>query len=95
MAKKIVKKPKIKEKEEKKLKPKLKPEKKAKGKKKEKVVKKEIVVEQPAKKVDIDTEMYHNLFKFLDDQVSVECFIGLHDHCFGQAVCECECHANK
>jgi hypothetical protein len=91
VAKKTINKTKTKEKE----KPKPKPEKKAKGKKKEKPAKKVIVVEEPAKRVDIDTTMYHNLFKFLDEKVSVECFIGLHDHCFGQAVCECECHANK
>jgi hypothetical protein len=58
--------------------------------------KKEVVIEEPpAKKVDINTKMYHNLFKFLEDKVSVECFIDLHDHCFGIANCECECHTQK
>ncbi|MEM2760434.1 MAG: hypothetical protein QXU32_10380 [Nitrososphaerales archaeon] len=63
--------------------------------KKEKPAKKEVIVEKPAKRVDIDTEMYKNLFKFLDEKVSVECFIDLHDQCFGKSRCECECHTKK
>lgn len=61
-----------------------------------KETKKEIIVpEKPPKKVDIDTNLYHNLFKFLEDKVSVECFIGLHKQCFGRAGCECECHTKR
>lgn len=68
--------------------------KKTKGKKKTqtKSKKKEVVVEKPAKRVDIDTEMYRDLFKFLDEKVSVECFIDLHEQCYGNPDCECECH---
>lgn len=59
-------------------------------------IKKEVIVpEKPPKKVDIDTILYHNLFKFLEDKVSVECFIGLHEQCFGRTGCECECHSKK
>lgn len=61
-----------------------------------KETKKEVIVpEKPPKKVDIDTTLYHNLFKFLEEKVSVECFIGLHAQCFGRAGCECECHSKK
>ena len=88
-AKKTVKKEKKEEKKEKKEKTKVKV-----GKVKE--IKKEVIVqEEPSKKVDIDTNLYHNLFKFLEDKVSVECFIGLHKQCFGRAGCECECHSKK
>ncbi|MFQ5940505.1 MAG: hypothetical protein ACE5KA_02245 [Nitrososphaerales archaeon] len=57
--------------------------------------KQEIVEEKPTKRVDIDTELYRDLFKFLEEKVSVECFIDLHDHCYGKADCECTCHTNK
>lgn len=57
--------------------------------------KKEVVEEKPQKKVDIDVNMYRDLFKFLDEKVSVECFIDLHDQCFGRTDCECECHSRK
>jgi len=64
--------------------------------KKEKVKEKEReIVEKPAKKVDIDTVMYRDLFKFLDEKVSVECFIDLHEQCYGKADCECRCHSKK
>ena len=88
-AKKTVKKEKKEEKEQKKEKTKVKV-----GKVKE--IKKEVIApEEPSKKVDIDTNLYRNLFKFLEDKVSVECFIGLHEQCFGRAGCECECHSKK
>ena len=92
-AKKIVKKEKKEEKKEKKEQKKEKTKVKV-GKGKQ--TKKEVIVpEEPSKKVDIDTNLYHNLFKFLEDKVSVECFIGLHVQCFGRAGCECECHSKK
>ncbi|MEE8132383.1 MAG: hypothetical protein V3T40_02285 [Nitrososphaerales archaeon] len=56
---------------------------------------KEIVVEKEVKKIDINTEMYRDLFKFLDEKVSVECFIDLHGQCYGKIDCECECHTKK
>lgn len=52
-----------------------------------------VVEEKPQKKVDIDVNMYMDLFKFLDEKVSVECFIDLHEQCFGRADCECACHS--
>jgi len=67
---------------------KMKPAKKEKEKEKE-------IVEKPVKKVDIDTVMYRDLFKFLDEKVSVECFIDLHEQCYGKADCECRCHSKK
>jgi DNA-nicking Smr family endonuclease len=67
---------------------KVKPAKKEKEKERE-------IVEKPVKKVDIDTVMYRDLFKFLDEKVSVECFIDLHEQCYGKADCECQCHAKK
>ena len=92
-AKKIVKKEKKEEKKEKKEQKKEKTKVKV-GKVKE--IKNEVIVpEEPPKEVDIDTILYHNLFKFLDDKVSLECFIGLHEQCFGRAGCECECHSKK
>ncbi|MBI5133673.1 MAG: hypothetical protein HZA83_03075 [Thaumarchaeota archaeon] len=92
-AKKTVKKEKKEEKKEKKEQKKEKTKVKV-GKVKE--IKKEVTVpEEPSKKVDIDTTLYHNLFKFLEDKVSVECFIGLHKQCFGRAGCECECHTKR
>lgn len=93
MVKKTVKKKmeKVKEKEKVKTKTgKVKPAKKEKEKEKEKEI-----VEKPTKKVDIDTVMYRDLFKFLDEKVTVECFIDLHEQCYGKADCECQCHAKK
>jgi hypothetical protein len=54
-----------------------------------------VVEEKPAKRVDIDVEMYRDLFKFLDEKVSVECFIDLHNQCYGNKNCECQCHSKK
>jgi hypothetical protein len=47
---------------------------------------------QPARRVDINTTIYRDLFKFLEEKVSVECFIDMHDRCFGKTDCQCECH---
>jgi hypothetical protein len=93
-AKKTVKKGKVKEKKRERReeeKPTVKPKQVKEVKKKEEV----IVPEKPHKKVDIDTTLYRNLFKFLEDKVSVECFIGLHEQCFGRTGCQCECHTKK
>ena len=65
--------------------------------KKEKEKAKEIK-EKPKKeaeyvsKVDINTQVYRDLFKFLEEKVSLECFIDLHDQCFGKTNCQWECH---
>jgi len=50
------------------------------------------IKEKPARIVDIDMQIYRDLFKFLEEKVSVECFVDLHEQCFGKASCECECH---
>jgi len=63
--------------------------KKAKKVKKAKVEMKE---PEPAPRVDINTKIYRDLFKFLDEKVSVECFIDMHDRCYGKADCQCACH---
>ncbi|MGH9878176.1 MAG: hypothetical protein ACRD38_01240 [Nitrososphaerales archaeon] len=47
---------------------------------------------EPVSRVDINTQVYRDLFKFQEEKVSLECFIDLHDHCFGKANCQCECH---
>lgn len=47
---------------------------------------------EPVSRVDINTQVYRDLFKFLEEKVSLECFIDLHDQCFGKANCQCECH---
>lgn len=47
---------------------------------------------EPAPRVDINTKIYRDLFKFLEEKVSVECFIDMHDRCYGKADCQCECH---
>jgi hypothetical protein len=47
---------------------------------------------EPVSRVDINTQVYRDLFKFLEEKVSLECFIDLHDHCFGKSNCQCECH---
>jgi len=47
---------------------------------------------EPVSRVDINTEVYRDLFKFLEEKVSLECFIDLHDQCFGKTDCQCECH---
>jgi len=47
---------------------------------------------EPVSRTDINTEVYRDLFKFLEEKVSLECFIDLHDHCFGKTNCQCECH---
>ncbi len=47
---------------------------------------------EPTPKVDINTEIYRDLFKFLEEKVSLECFIDMHGQCFGKANCQCECH---
>ena len=47
---------------------------------------------EPVSKVDINTQVYRDLFKFLEEKVSLECFIDLHDQCFGKTNCQCECH---
>ncbi len=57
--------------------------------KKEKVKPKE---PEPVSRVDINTQVYRDLFKFLEEKVSLECFIDLHDQCFGKTNCQCECH---
>jgi hypothetical protein len=72
----------------------------AKGRKGKKVVvkkeKKKDPEEKPkeirTKKTDIDVQMYRDLFKFLEEKVSVECFIDMHDQCYGKTNCQCECH---
>lgn len=95
-AKKTVKKEKKEEKKEKKEQKKAKTKAKIGKVKQTKQTEKEVIVpEKPSKKVDIDTNLYRNLFKFLEDKVSVECFIGLHEQCFGRIGCECECHSKK
>ena len=47
---------------------------------------------EPVSRVDINTQVYRDLFKFLEEKVSLECFIDLHDQCFGKTNCQCECH---
>jgi hypothetical protein len=47
---------------------------------------------EPVSRVDINTQVYRDLFKFLEERVSLECFIDLHDQCFGKTNCQCECH---
>ena len=47
---------------------------------------------EPVSRVDINTQVYRDLFKFLEEKVSLECFIDLHDKCFGKTDCQCECH---
>ncbi|MFY3739762.1 MAG: hypothetical protein HMLIMOIP_000181 [Candidatus Nitrosomirales archaeon] len=47
---------------------------------------------EPVSRVDINTQVYRDLFKFLEEKVSLECFIDLHDQCFGKTDCQCECH---
>jgi len=47
---------------------------------------------EPASRTDINTKMYRDLFKFLEEKVSLECFIDLHDQCYGKTDCQCECH---
>ncbi len=47
---------------------------------------------EPAPSKDINTEIYRDLFKFLEEKVSVECFIDMHDQCYGKTNCQCECH---
>lgn len=42
--------------------------------------------------VDIDISIYGQPIKFLEEKISTECFLGVHDQCFGQKDCECECH---
>jgi hypothetical protein len=47
---------------------------------------------EPVSRVDINTKIYRDLFKFLDEKVSMECFIDLHEQCYGKTNCQCECH---
>lgn len=47
---------------------------------------------EPAPRRDINTKMYRDLFKFLEEKVSMECFIDMHDQCYGKSDCQCECH---
>lgn len=47
---------------------------------------------EPAPRVDINTKIYRDLFKFLEEKVSMECFIDMHDQCYGKTDCQCECH---
>lgn len=47
---------------------------------------------EPVITKDINTKIYRDLFKFLDEKVSVECFIDLHNQCYGKTGCQCECH---
>ncbi len=46
----------------------------------------------PVARVDINTKIYRDLFKFLEEKVSMECFIDLHEQCYGRINCQCECH---
>ncbi len=60
-----------------------------------KVKKKEVKTKpepEPAPSKDINTMIYRDLFKFLEEKVSVECFIDMHDQCYGKTNCQCECH---
>jgi len=65
-------------------------EKRAKVKTKKEVEKK--FEPEPAPRKDINTKIYRDLFKFLDEKVSLECFIDMHDQCYGKTDCQCECH---
>jgi len=47
---------------------------------------------EPVLTKDVNTKIYRDLFKFLDEKVSVECFIDLHNQCYGKTDCQCECH---
>jgi len=67
------------------------PKKLKKAKAKEKKVKAQKEPE-PASRTDINTKMYRDLFKFLEEKVSMECFIDMHDQCYGKTDCQCECH---
>lgn len=63
--------------------------------KREKEKEKEVFVEKPANRVDIDLDIYRGLFKYLEEKLSVECFIDLHGQCYGRPDCGCECHTKK
>lgn len=43
-------------------------------------------------KVDMDTRIYGDSFRFLEERISTECFLGIHEQCFGKLDCECKCH---
>ena len=47
---------------------------------------------EPLSRTDINTKIYRDLFKFLEERVSIECFVDLHDQCYGKINCQCECH---
>ncbi len=66
--------------------------KKAKKVKPKKEVKNEVKEPEPASRIDINTKIYRDLFKFLEEKVSLECFIDMHGQCYGKTDCQCECH---
>jgi hypothetical protein len=70
---------------------KRKPEKKAKVPPKTTITPKQ-AVEPPRPKRELNTMIYRDLFKFLEGKVSTECFVNIHDQCYGNVDCECECH---
>jgi len=67
-------------------------EKKSSVKEKSKMKEMEQKEPEPVSRVDINTKIYRDLFKFLEEKVSMECFIDLHEQCYGRINCQCECH---
>lgn len=63
--------------------------------KKERKVKAKKAPAEPRARRDINAKIYRDLFKFLEGKVSTECFINIHDQCYGKADCECECHPKQ
>ncbi len=41
---------------------------------------------------ELNTKIYKDFLKFLEGRVSTECFVDIHDQCYGNVDCECECH---
>lgn len=46
----------------------------------------------PAANTNSPLSIYRDSFKFLEDRVSLECFINLHHDCSINGACECGCH---